>query len=202
MVGQANHTNNMNRSILKELNKNLSKNHYVRKIQSGKVFFGVSLSTLIDPSKVDSNGVDTFSSLEVDGDGEMVIKEIDKKNISSIDIKDNFGVTMELVHNVKQSDKYTFLIKIEEVELEKSDELDKPIIRVKSNCIMPFWIDGSDEMFKTIQQSAIEQCVDSVLAIIVNTSDVQFAGVKVEGCGEYLDTSNRSKLLKQLPKVS
>jgi hypothetical protein len=192
----------MNRSILKELNKNLSKNHYVRKIQSGKVFFGVSLSTLIDPSKVDSNGVDTFSSLEVDGDGEMVIKEIDKKNISSIDIKDNFGVTMELVHNVKQSDKYTFLIKIEEVELEKSDELDKPIIRVKSNCIMPFWIDGSDEMFKTIQQSAIEQCVDCVLGIIVNTSDVQFAGVKVEGCGEYLDTSNRSKLLKQLPKVS
>jgi hypothetical protein len=109
---------------------------------------------------------------------------------------------MELVHNVKQSDKYTFLIKIEEVELEKSDELDKPIIRVKSNCIMPFWIDGSDEMFKTIQQSAIEQCVDTVLGIIVNTSDVQFAGVKVEGCGEYLDTSNRSKLLKQLPKVS
>jgi hypothetical protein len=192
----------MNRSILKELNKNLSKNHYVRKIQSGKVFFGVSLSTLIDPSKVDSNGVDTFSSLEVDGDGEMVIKEMDKKDISSIDIKDNFGVTMELVHNVKQSDKYTFLIKIEEVELEKSDELDKPIIRVKSNCIMPFWIDGSDEMFKTIQQSAIEQCVDCVLGIIVNTSDVQFAGVKVEGCGEYLDTSNRSKLLKQLPKVS
>lgn len=192
----------MNRSILKELNKNLSKNQYVRKIQSGKVFFGVSLSTLVDPSKVDSRGVDTFSSLEVDGDGEMVIKEIDKKNISSIDIKDNFGVTMELVHNVKQSDKYTFLIKIEEIELEKSDELDNPIIRVKSNCIMPFWIDGSDEMFKTIQQSAIEQCVDTVLGIIVNTSDVQFAGVKVEGCGEYLDTSNRSKLLKQLPKVS
>jgi hypothetical protein len=192
----------MNRSILKELNRNLSKNHYVRKIQSGKVFFGVSLSTLVDPSKVDSSGVDTFSSLEVDSDGEMVIKEMDKKNISSIDIKDNFGVTMELVHNVKQSDKYTFLIKIEEVELEKSDELDKPIIRVKSNCIMPFWIDGSDEMFKTIQQSAIEQCVDTVLGIIVNTSDVQFAGVKVEGCGEYLDTSNRSKLLKQLPKVS
>jgi hypothetical protein len=192
----------MNRSILKELNRNLSKNHYVRKIQSGKVFFGVSLSTLVDPSKVDSSGVDTFSSLEVDSDGEMVIKEIDKKNISSIDIKDNFGVTMELVHNVKQSDKYTFLIKIEEVELEKSDELDKPIIRVKSNCIMPFWIDGSDEMFQTIQQSAIEQCVDTVLGIIVNTSDVKFAGVKVEGCGEYLDTSNRSKLLKQLPKVS
>lgn len=202
MVDQVNHTNNMNRSILKELNKNLSKNQYVRKIQSGKVFFGVSLSTLVDPSKVDSRGVDTFSSLEVDGDGEMVIKEIDKKNISSIDIKDNFGVTMELVHNVKQSDKYTFLIKIEEIELEKSDELDNPIIRVKSNCIMPFWIDGSDEMFKTIQQSAIEQCVDTVLGIIVNTSDVQFAGVKVEGCGEYLDTSNRSKLLKQLPKVS
>jgi hypothetical protein len=192
----------MNRSILKELNRNLSKNHYVRKIQSGKVFFGVSLSTLVDPSKVDSSGVDTFSSLEVDSDGEMVIKEIDKKNISSIDIKDNFGVTMELINNVKQGDKYTFLIKIEEVELEKSDELDKPIIRVKSNCIMPFWIDGSDEMFKTIQQSAIEQCVDTVLGIIVNTSDVQFAGVKVEGCGEYLDTSNRSKLLKQLPKVS
>jgi hypothetical protein len=192
----------MNRSILKELNKNLSKNHYVRKIKSGKVFFGVSLSTLVDPSKVDESGVDTFSSLEVDGDGEMVIKEMDKKDISSIDIKDNFGVTMELVHNVKQSDKYTFLIKIEEVELEKSDELDKPIIRVKSNCIMPFWIDGSDEMFKTIQQSAIEQCVDTVLGIIVNTSDVQFAGVKVEGCGEYLDTSNRSRLLKQLPKVS
>jgi len=202
LVDQVNHTNNMNRSILKELNKNHSKNHYVRKIQSGKVFFGVSLSTLVDPSKVDERDVDTFSSLEVDGDGEMVIKEIDKKNISSIDIKDNFGVTMELVHNVKQSDKYTFLIKIEEVELEKSDELDKPIIRVKSNCIMPFWIDGSDEMFQTIQQSAIEQCVDSVLAIIVNTSYVQFAGVKVEGCGEYLDTSNRSKLLKQLPKVS
>jgi hypothetical protein len=192
----------MNRSILKELNRNLSKNHYVRKIQSGKVFFGVSLSTLVDPSKVDSSGVDTFSSLEVDSDGEMVIKEMDKKNISSIDIKDNFGVTMELINNVKQGDKYTFLIKIEEVELEKSDELDKPIIRVKSNCIMPFWIDGSDEMFKTIQQSAIEQCVDTVLGIIVNTSDVKFAGVKVEGCGEYLDTSNRSKLLKQLPKVS
>jgi hypothetical protein len=192
----------MNRSILKELNKNLSKNHYVRKIQSGKVFFGVSLSTLVDPSNVDEGGVDTFSSLEVDSDGEMVIKQLDKKNISSIDIKDNFGVTMELINNVKQGDKYTFLIKIEEVELEKSDELDKPIIRVKSNCIMPFWIDGSDEMFQKIQQTAIEQCVDTVLGIIVNTSDVQFAGVKVEGCGEYLDTSNRSKLLKQLPKVS
>ena len=191
----------MNRSILKELNKNLSKNHYVRKIQSGKVFFGVSLSTLVDPSKVDESGVDTFSSLEVDSDGEMVIKEIDKKNISSIDIKDNFGVTMELVHNVKQSDKYTFLIKIEEVELEKSDELDKPIIRVKSNCIMPFWIDGSDETFQTIQQTAIEQCVDVVLGIIVNSSDVEFGGVRVEGCGEYLDTSDRSKLLNQLPKV-
>jgi hypothetical protein len=192
----------MNRSILKQLNKNLSKNQYVRRIQSGKVFFGVSLSTLIDPSKVDANGVDTFSALEVDSDGEMVIKEMDKKKISSIGIKDNFGVTMELVHNVSQNDKYTFLIKIDEVELEKHDDGDEPIIRVKSNCIMPFWIDGSDEMFKTIQQSAIEQCVDTVLSIIVNTSDVKFAGVKLEGCGEYLDTSNRSKLLKQLPKVS
>ena len=201
MVDQVNHTNTMNRSILKQLNKDLNKHSYVRKIQSGKVFFGVSLSTLVDTSKVNINGLDTFSSLEVDGDGEMVIKEMDKKKVSSINIEDNFGVTMELVHNVSQSDKYTFLIKIEEVELQKSDELDKPIIRVKSNCIMPFWIDGSNEMFQTIQQSAVEQCVDVVLGIIVNTSDVKFDGVMYEGCGEYLDTSDRSKLLNQLPKV-
>ena len=201
MVDQVNHTNTMNRSILKQLNKDLNKNSYVRKIQSGKVFFGVSLSTLVDPSKVDINGLDTFQSLEVDGDGEMVIKDMNKKKFNSIDIEDNFGVSMELIHNVSQSDKYTFLIKIEEVELQKSDELDKPMIRVKSNCIMPFWIDGSDEMFKTIQQNAIEQCVDVVLGIIVNSSDVKFGGVCVEGCGEYLDTSDRSKLLKQLPKV-
>jgi hypothetical protein len=199
LVDKVNHTNKMNRSILKQLNKELNKNSYVRRIQSGKVFFGVSLSTLTDPNKV--NNADVFSELEVDGDGSLKITEKDRKHVRSINLEENFGVTMKLTQNVEQSDDYTFLIKIEEIELQKHDDSDKPVIRVKSNCIMPFWIDGSNETFITIQQSAVEQCIDCALGIIVNTSDVEFGGVIYEGCGEYMDVSDRRTLVKQLPSL-
>ena len=142
MVGQANHTNKMNRNIIRQLNKDLSKSSYVRRINKGEIFYGVSLTTLMNPSQIKLTGRDNVVGMGVNEDGELVNESLSSKSLKHVNDNENFGVTSAIKPNVKQSDEYTFLIKVEEVEFIKGEEGDKPAIRVKTNCLMPFWIDG------------------------------------------------------------
>jgi hypothetical protein len=200
LVGQANHTNKMNRSILKQLNKDLSKNSYVRRINKGEIFFGVSLKTLLNPSEIKLTGRDQVVGMGINEDGELVNESLSSKSLKHVDDNENFGVTSSIKPNVKQSDDYTFLIKVEEVELVKGDEDYRPAIRVKCNCLVPFWIDGSNEVFQNIQSQSAETVIDTVLGILTNMDNIEFSGVHYEGCGQYINVTDRNELVNQLPK--
>ncbi len=201
LVGQANHTNKMNRSILKQLNKDLSKSSYVRRINKGEIFFGVSLTTLVNPSQIKTTSRDQIVGMGVNEDGDLVSESLSSNYLKHVDDSENFGVTSTVKPNVRQSDDYTYLIKVEEVELVKGDEDDRPAIRVKCNCLIPFWIDGNHEIFKNIQGQSVETVIDNVLSILVDSDNIVFSGVHYEGCGEYINVTNRSELVKQLPKL-
>ena len=201
MVGQANHTNKMNRNIIRQLNKDLSKSSYVRRINKGEIFYGVSLTTLMNPSQIKLTGRDNVVGMGINEDGELVNESLSSKSLKHVNDNENFGVTSAIKPNVKQSDEYTFLIKVEEVEFIKGEEGDKPAIRVKTNCLMPFWIDGDNEVFQKIQAQAVETVIDNVLTILVDSDNIEFSGVRYEGCGQYMNVTDRSELTNQLPKL-
>jgi len=189
----------MNRSILKQLNKNLSKNHYVRKIKSGEVFFGVQLTPTLqtNPNVMEAA---THCSMEVEEDGEVKIVDRDrgfsKKQLAN---EESFIVKLEVKPKLKQEDDYTFSIKVEDIEIIE-DENNNPGVKVYTTCLMPIWIDGEVEHLKRLQSKAIERVTDDVLEIIVNSSDLEFSSVHYAGNGRYINFSDRKQMIKDLPK--
>ena len=189
----------MNRSILRELNKNLNKHHYVRKIKGGEIFFGVQLTPTLQTNQ---NVMDaaTHCSMEVDSDGEAKIVDRDR-GFSKKQLKNEsaFIVKLEIKPKLKQEDDYTFSIKVEDIEIVEDDN-NNPGIKVYTTCLMPIWLDGEVEHFKRLQSKAIERVTDDVLETIVNSSDLEFSSVHYAGNGRYIDFSNRSQMIKDLPK--
>lgn len=191
--------NNMNRSILKQLNKNLSKNHYVRKIKSGEVFFGVQLTPSLqtNPKVMEAS---THCSMEVQEDGEVKIVDRDRGfSKEQLQNETHFIVKLEIKPKLKQEDDYTFSIKVEDIEIIEDDN-NNPGVKVYTTCLMPIWIDGEIEQFKRLQSKAIERVTDDVLGIIVNSSDLEFSSVHYAGDGRYIDFSDRKQMIKDLPK--
>jgi hypothetical protein len=200
LVGQANHTNNMNRSILKQLNKNLNKHYYVRKIKSGEVFYGVQLTTVL-ASNDDVIGATSHSQLKIGEDGKIEITDRDKGFSSKqLNDTDNFIVKLEVKPKLTQNEDYTFSVKVNDIEIIE-DENGNPGIKVTTQALNPVWIDGESEYFQSLQSKSIERVTDDVLEIIVNSSDLEFSSVHYDGSGKYIDLLDRNQLIKDLPKI-